>query len=794
PSPIPTPSAPQCDTQILDYGQKGALATVARGTSSDVRILPRSPDSWIGVAYSDPGALSLKFSWTNGKGFQTEVVSGDGNASSVKLGFFANGVPIIIWAQNGYLKAAFRTAPLGSSGTWSASVLETAGSADAKYSAVELAISSHDDLLISFVSKTQRGWRARFGSCLTPCGSPLDIKLATAIQDLPSRDQKSTGAAWITTKGGNSYPALTYSLEHSTVYSVYDSDSWRHIEISNSPSLTSSIFVEPSKKAEPVRIALQNTQSGLQVLEINPACVFGTPSCILKRQIITSDPRIGNRWLKLLRDDAGKFHLVANEGNIGISYFNSSKKDFTKAWNSPTALDSSGFSNLSQGGVVFGDHKKSILISYGVNASPYDLKLGILADPGAPSGTVPSMRSYSSLIVDTTGGLQLSARNSQRKLMSADMSATGDMGVAYVDYSAGSSLKGKLSFAYLQYDSSNNSSNWRHLPLSFAPSPQQPVFRFDSLGRPWVGYFDSTQRQFYLATHSVSEAAPWTLFESPFNPGSAAPLPAANETALVFETSTGEDIPVLIVIDNSTPKALRAARLDPQTGNWSWVGTGKINLLGDGGATHLSADVDFLGNIGVSYYDLTSHTLMFSSYNPKFNEWRTPRAIGAAFQGAGAHLRLHPQTLEPMVSFYDRVSGELLFSHCKSSIEECSTTAPWEVTLVDAASGVEGIPFESETLLAASLDFDAQGAPLIFYTRGQATQGALMRAHRISPDTGGFELSAVFEGVNTHLAGTPPIHFALSGWNATSSARPFFGFGAFFVGPGNWLYGTRCGE
>lgn len=815
-TPLPSPSGPQCSTQILDYGQKGVLATVARGTSSDIKILPGS--SWIGVAYTDPGALSLKFAYGKGSGFQTEVVSGDGNARDVKLGFFTSGRPIIIWSQNtasgSFLKAAFRNAPVGEAGDWSAAVLETSSLsalADSKYAAVELAISAQDDLLFSFVSNTKQGWRARFGSCLAPCKAPHEINLIAAIQDKPSLEQRSSGAAWIIPKSGISYPAITYSLEHSTVLSTCteslencfnthgDTQAWRHLEVSPAASVTSNLWMERSKKIEPLRIAMNSPQEGLQVAELEARCVddsFQGAPCAIRKKTITSDPKIGNRWVKILRDDNSKFHLTANEGNKGISYFNSSKRDLTKAWNTPTELDSSGFSDQSQGGAVFGEGKKTILISYGINAAPYDLRLGVLADPSAPSGTKPSLSSYSARAVDLTGGMQLSARNAQRKLISTHLSETGAMGVAYIDYSSGSARQGKLKFAY-----QDPASNWQSFSPPVSVSPQQPVLKFDSQNHPWIGYYDSGDNLFHLATRAPLEAheetSPWSVFEFPFRPGPEAPLPASNETALVFESSTGHPLPMLIVIDNSTVRAktLRAAHLDPQTGNWSWTGAaGKIKILSDRGATHLSADVDLTGNIGVSYYDLDTHLLMFSSYNSKLDQWRAPRAISAVYQGAGAHLRLHPETLEPMISFYDRVSGELLFGHCRASLEDCSTEAPWEITVVDSASGIEGIPRESESLLEASLDFDTQGSPLIFYPRGQATQGALMKARRISPQSGSFELSTVFEGQNTQLSGTPLMHFALSGWNVAAAARPFFGFGAFFVGPGNWLYGTRCGD
>jgi hypothetical protein len=159
-------------------------------------------------------------------------------------------------------------------------------------------------------------------------------------------------------------------------------------------------------------------------------------------------------------------------------------------------------------------------------------------------------------------------------------------------------------------------------------------------------------------------------------------------------------------------------------------------------------------------------------------------------QGPGATIRINPKTLMPAVGYYDQTNNALYYNPCSLTAAACASGG-WNPQQVEGAAGVGGLTAAMGQLLAAALGFDANGFVYVFYPRGQANDGNLVMATNV---LGSFVSEIASHGSNANLPGAPALNFAVAGWGVASTRNSAGFFTTAFVGPGNVLYSSSCGD
>jgi len=331
--------------------------------------------------------------------------------------------------------------------------------------------------------------------------------------------------------------------------------------------------------------------------------------------------------------------------------------------------------------------------------------------------------------------------------------------------------------------------------------PLYPSLKFDHNDIPYISYYDATGFRYYLlTTTSTSGSGNWYIYEFPHQPsGASIALPAANSTALAMIRGVGTSTPVMIVIDNSAAsKTIRAASFVGGFAPFSAVST--IETLDTAGAANIDARADSSGNVAVVYHHLstaiTSGRVKFSVSSNQGSTWSTPISLSSAGQGEGVNLTLDPVTQKPRVSFFDRASNWVLTSECTTAISSCSSSGNWSATeQIESGAGVSGLtavtaPAHNQ-LLSAFPYIDRTSKSYIFYPRGAANNASLMATHNVS---GSWSSTTIRSGVNGNLVGIAPANMSVAGWNVQVTENASYSPTAAYIGPGNWLYVTSCGD
>jgi hypothetical protein len=89
------------------------------------------------------------------------------------------------------------------------------------------------------------------------------------------------------------------------------------------------------------------------------------------------------------------------------------------------------------------------------------------------------------------------------------------------------------------------------------------------------------------------------------------------------------------------------------------------------------------------------------------------------------------------------------------------------------------------------LNISTDGTIYLAYPRGQGADGNLILAKNSS---GTFTSSTLYSGTNANLPGTPAVNFGVAGWGISSTLNTAAYFTSVYLGPGNWLYSTSCGD
>lgn len=773
-----------CTTSLIDTGQKGSVLAVARGLYSDTKMIPGTSNP--STAFVDQSALVIKFSYFNGSEFVTETVSGDGTGAFVRLAYLSDGVPMVFWTLGANLKVAIRSAAAGTPGTWTAGIIDTGVASRA----VEVSVNPLNQVLVGFLTDTAATGHPKFLYCNSPCTSPANFQTmtpnafieATAI----TAAQVATGAAWCKESATTYYPALSYSVAGAIHYAVcqntlancLNNANWTTTNIAATTSVSTKLLLNSGNSGDvPKAVALG--AAGIVPYEMGATACTAAPVAFGAGAAMGTATS-GNAWMTFLEDTLGKFHLMANESTTSVRYYNSTGTSPVAAWNAPGTVETNTLTAASGGGADIDSSTDGVYVTYGINAVPFDIHLSRVTNYTAAS----SAATFSTSVSDSYGNLNLSA--SPQKNVAVAATSAGDPAVAYVDFSVGATASAKLKYALRGGSSSSSPWDWVLVPDTI--NPQFPALAFDSSNEVWVSFFDAATNKFYLANNSsATGSATWNVYQFPAVPaGAPIALPASNQTAVTMVNG----FPLMIVIDNNAgSKGVKSALFNSTIHAWSAVTTVDPLTSGALGASFLSADGDSSGNAVVAYQDI-SLTKVKYSYSNAGGAWSAPLAISQPGQGPGTSIRISPATDEPAVSYYDQVNNLVIYNACSSAIASCATTG-WTPVTVESSAGVSGLTNTSYQLLSASLEYGATGTAYVLYPRGVGNDGNLLMTENAS---GSFQSSVVADGVNGNLPGAPVLNYGIAGWSVATTRNEAGGVTAAYVGPGNWLYATSCGD
>ena len=164
--------------------------------------------------------------------------------------------------------------------------------------------------------------------------------------------------------------------------------------------------------------------------------------------------------------------------------------------------------------------------------------------------------------------------------------------------------------------------------------------------------------------------------------------------------------------------------------------------------------------------------------------------IGSVGHGAGVTIRLNPTTGKPALAYFDRGNNTVYYAPCSGTIATCATSG-WSPAVVDNTAGVNGLVSGNDQLLSAAIGFTSSAGPYVFFPRGAGATGHLSVGDGTS---GTFNVSTLYSGANGAISGVTAVNFAVSGWNVVSTSNAAGGITTAYIGPGNRLYSTSCGD
>jgi hypothetical protein len=847
PTVTPAREVSSCSTKtvkIVDYGEKGIAPGVGRGLFSDTKIIPttQNPATAFVDSTTTGGKLAVMITWYDGENFQVEAVSGTGYAGTpgtatfVRLAFLTQGsyakIPMVFWTDaSNSVAMAMRSAPLGTSGTWTHKVLETLSGATTR--ALEVEVSPADHVGLIYISAANLGiGYPRFMYCDAPCTSVNSFLAMDATNNgidgtnTAIVNTVGTGIAWC--KVGSTYkPGVTFGRnglgiryatclgDLSTCRST-DGSGWSGITVSaNISAVNSKVRIDPDTvgTTETPKVLTHNAaNTALGAFEITSTSgCAAAPTGVSANSNTFGGATTGNAWSKLLEDDRGFFHVVANLGTTSVSYFNSTTTTFSSTnFNQTPAVGTIETLTLpiagsGAGGAALTDSTTAqVYASYAPNATPYFLHLGVVNDFTISSSN-SELQSYYTVYPDITGNINLGFTSSQVRNISLQATTEDHPGIAYVDHSVGvipssGTIGTKLKYAYR--DGTLATDTWSVTTVPLTGYPSSVSLRFDHNNKPWISYYDAIYVRYYLVTNTMTDGSgTWSRYQFPQSGKTAtATLPATDDTSLAMYVSGGIHNPVMFIINSTAAgtAGVKVAKLDYTTRKWSVVTL--IDALGAQFGTQLTTDYNSSGGIAVSYYNLLTATPRINfNYSTNPISWNNSIVVASTSAGReGLNLKINSKTGLPALSYYDRSANTVYYNSCSSNnISDCSTSpSSWAgnntLTTVDNAAGVSDIIANNEQVLSTSLSFDFNGKAYIAYPRGiGATTPALILSNNVS---GSFAATTLQSAPSAKAQGANGMNYALTGLNVSSLRLSNDNFISAYVGPGNYLNVLSCGE
>ncbi len=833
-------SSDTCTTRVVDSGVKGQTTVVQRGLHSDVRIDPTT--GYPAIAYTEASAtggnLTVMLSYWNGSRFVHEVTAGDGvgaaagSAQMIRLAFLSDGTPLIFWTTNTTVgvKMVGRSVPLSSSTTptWNFGVIDAYGVTSA---ALEVEVNPLDQVGVHYMHANPIATaRGRFVYCMSNCENPTSYTTMASTSEFidavgaTAGPQTSIGMAWCKVNSTTYYPAVTYVGNGAfTRYAVClaspencgTSAAWTKLNIiaAGATSIGNKLHIDSTVVGDNPKILARNVGgTSLVAYQINQGCTT-TPSTITTGGTVgASAANTGNAWMQIMKDSSGRFHIVANESTTSVSYFNqTAATGFAVAsWNNAGTVNTTtlpaAFAGV--GGAAIDSTNGVIYASHGMTSVPNNLTLGIVSGPlSNPSST----GTFSSFFPNQTGAIQSNIFSVfQHNNIASKQTSSGRPGVAYIDYSVGgatvAAANGRLKYAYR--DGSSSDSSWVVSVVPGTANPHHPSLAYDSDGRPWIGYFEETtiggSKRYFLVSNSRADGSgTWTSYQFPqVSKTTVATQPAFDDTSVAMYTSGGVTYPVMIVANShATGVGIRSARLNPNTGNWSAMTT--VDGIASG-IYNLSTDYDSNGNIVIAFYDIASTRAKYSYSSDGGTTWAAAVvASTVAASGQGVSVKIDGSGI-PGIAYYNRSGNNVYYNKCSlGSVALCANIAGWtspvQVNPVASSVGVSGLGNPIGTI-ATALNFTSSGVAEVYYAQGagaSSTAGLMKGVNTVSaPST--FTVSTVDAGINattTVNSAASVSNGALSGFSVSSARSSASGStSTAYIGPGNWLYVTTCGD
>ena len=429
----------QCTTSVIDSGQKGAVAAVARGSYSDTKMIPTTSSP--ATAYIDQTGNNIKITYPNGATWATEVVAGDGTGAFLRLAFTSAKIPFVFWTLGANLKVAIRSAALGTTGTWTAGVIDT-GTAPR---AVEVSVNPLDQIGVVFITDTAVAGRPKFLYCDTGCNSPTSFQTMSSSPFLENTNvvaaEVATGMAWCKASASTYYPAATYGVTGLTKYAVciqanlancLNGANWTTSQVVATGNVSSKLLLNSSVTGDVPKVVSLGA-AGIVPYRMGVTQCSSAPIAFANVGATIGTATSGNQWMTLMQDGVGDFHIVANESTTSVRYYNSTGIDIAAGFNAAGVIETTTTPAATGGGADINPTLTEIWSSYGLNVAPFDLRLGLVNN----YTTASNLALFSRFTPDLTGNVQLMTASTQLKNIATASTSSKIPAVAYVDFSIG---------------------------------------------------------------------------------------------------------------------------------------------------------------------------------------------------------------------------------------------------------------------------------------------------------------------------------------------------------------------
>lgn len=804
-------------TSVIWRGERSNATTVAvRGLWSDIKIIPST--SYPASVYTDAGCACIRYTYWNGTDWQTEIVSAGSTTTftHIRLAYLSTGIPVVVWSNSTTtLQLAIRnTSSLTAEGSWTITNLDTAGTA---VRAVDIKVNPSDQVAIVYARNTAGS--SHLILCTSGCSSGANYSSPSTTLGTVGTNPHSLGLGWCYS-GTTYYPVVALTGAANSSFAICRQAtlsscltgiaSWaggavQTLTGTGANRVTVQLAIDDTTSDAPIR-AIAHNGSGLAIYQsafAGGGCSAGTVGAIASSGTISGTAaNSGNGFLALERVTGNKYHLVANETTTSVRYYNTTGGSFT-SWNAQgtVATATLAAAGTTRGGLAVDASLSQAYTTFAKTtaAAPFNgnLVFGWIENTTVASNSATAEYYETPLTID--GQLQMTA--SQIPNISVNATSSGTPGAVFVDYSSNAATTGTLRYGLRT--GSFASDNWNIRAVPIVGQPQAVSLVYDSNDKPWIGFYDLQSLRFRVATNSETDGTGiWSTYYFPFRTAvTAATAPAYHSVALAMDRSATSVTPVMIVgVANHGTVAntgVWSARLDPATGNWSNVTQIESTNLANSNS-NLTADYDTNGNIVVAYYDRSANNRV--EYSQSTNgavTWSASTNVTAlTASGMGAKIKINPATTRPAITYYDRANNRVYYSYCTSTLASCTSLANWSYSFVEnLTAGVSGLAATSDGLLNTGLTFTSTGTAYVAYPIGAGNSGVLALNNNSS---GSFPLSSTLvtaKNSSTILnSAISAINFAQPGWNVDSVRTSTGSLHSLFIGAGNWLYGTSCGD
>lgn len=804
-------------TSVLWRGERSTAATVAvRGAWSDVKIIPTT--TYPASVYTDAGCACIRYTFWNGTSWKTEIISAGHTTSftQLRLAFLSTGIPVVVWSNSTTtLQLAIRnSASTTAEGSWAITNLDTAGTA---IRAVEIKVNPADQVAILYARNTAGS--SHLILCPASCSSGFNYSAPSTTLGTVGTLPNSLGLGWCSS-GTSYYPVVALSGATDSSFGICRQStlsncltgtaSWaggalQTLTGSGANRVTVQLAMDDTIADAPVRAVLNNG-AGLAYYQsafAGGGCSDGTVGAIASGGTITGTlAASGNAYLELQRVAGDNYHLVANEALATVRYYNTTSASFT-TWNAAgtVATTTLGAAGATRGGLAVDTSLNQAYTTFARTAAvtPFNgnLMFGWIENTTVASNGATAEFYQTPLTID--GQLQMAAAPVPNISMSATTSGTP--AAAFVDYSANSATAGVLKYGIRAGTSALNS--WNIRTVNVAAQPQNVALAFDANNKPWIGFYDQQTLRFLLVTNSETDGSGvWSTYYFPFRTVvAAATAPAYHSVSLAMDRSALAVTPVMLVgIANHATIAstgIWSARLNAATGDWANLTQIESTNLANSNS-NLTTDFDASGNIVAAYYDRgAANRLEYTQSTNGGVTWSVATNVTPfTASGMGAKVKINPVTSRPAVTFYDKANNRIYYSQCTTALGTCSSAANWSYSFVEnLTAGVSGLAATLDGLLNTGLSFTSKGTAYVTYPIGSGNSGVLALNNNSS---GSFPPSTTLVAAkNSNLllnSAISALNFAQPGWNVDSVRTSTGALHSVYVGPGNWLYGTSCGD